>query len=106
MKKVFVLIALIFAVVCYAAPPPDVPKIFFIEDVGFFQSQELETNFTFDAQEVAFACIGNKCNLIQSNDLNSSEVNYGSSDRLCSWQANKQDSNYGYPFGADFRLVS
>jgi hypothetical protein len=99
MKKVFFLIAFLFTVVCFAAPPPDLPASFQIEDVGFIRSQEVTVDFSFDVQpEVAFSYIGNNSNLFLSDELN----HFGYSNRLYSWQADKQNSNFGYPFGADY----
>lgn len=85
-KNFFVLIALLFTVECFAAPPPDSPAVFPTEDVGFIQSQKVTFDYSFKVQpEVAFVCIGNSCNFFLSTDLNDSRLNYGYSNRLHGW---------------------
>jgi hypothetical protein len=101
MKKVFILIAFLFTVVCYAAPPPDMPTSFLTEDVGFFRPQGDIAVQIFEAPEVAYAYMGNSFERPQA-DYNASYQDYGFINRLHSWEANKQNSNYSYPFGADY----
>ncbi len=59
MRKLLVLISLLFVTVCYAAPPPE-PVPVAADEVAFVadQEQEVVTDFVF-AQEVAFTYIGN-----------------------------------------------
>ena len=52
MKKVFLLIAFLFTVVCYAAPPSDHSTSFLTEDVGVFQSQGDIAVQTLEVQEI------------------------------------------------------
>jgi len=58
MKKIFFLIAFLFTVVCYSAPPPDEPASFLTEDVGIFRSQGDISVYSFEVQEVANVCKG------------------------------------------------
>ena len=116
MKKVFFLIAFLFTVVCFAAPPPDLPTVSPVEDVGFFQSQEVTVDFCFDVrQEVAFAYIGNSCNLFMSKatstyylmlpDAYTANGVITNGNLFCDkydYLPNLQNSNYAYPFGADY----
>ncbi len=53
MKKVLFLFAFLFTVVCFAAPPPDMPSGFLTEDLGIFRSQGDIAVQTFEVQEVA-----------------------------------------------------
>ena len=101
MKKVFFLIAFLFTVVCYAAPPSDMPTCFLTEDVGFFRSQGDIAVQIFEAPEVAYAYLGNSLERPQA-DNNTFFQDYGFINRLHSWEANKQNTNFGYPFGADY----
>ena len=92
MKKVLFFIALLFSVVCYAAPPPDQPTSFLIENPeAVFRSQDFVVDYSFEVQEVAFVYIGN-CFYSNPDYVN----------KLHGWEPNKQNTNYGYPFGADF----
>ena len=56
MKKVFFLIAFLFTVVCYAAPPPDTSANFLTEDVGVIRSQGDFAVQTLEVLEVANVC--------------------------------------------------
>lgn len=91
MKKAFFIIALLFAVVCYAAPPPDKPASFLTENVGVIRSQSDLTFNVIEVREVTFVYIG---------DCFDSQPGYV--NKLHVWEANKQNTNFGYPFGADF----
>ena len=101
MKKVFFLIAFLFTVVCFAAPPPDKPTGFLTEDVGFFRSQGDIAVQTFEEQEVAYAYLGNSLERPRAV-TNKFSLNYGFIIRLHDWKANRQNTNFGYPFGADY----
>jgi hypothetical protein len=101
MKKVFFLIAFLFTVVCFAAPPPEMPTGFLTEDVGIFRSQGDIAVQTFEVQEVAYAYLGNSLERPWA-DNNKSYQGYGFIIRLHGWQVNKQNTNFGYPFGADY----
>jgi hypothetical protein len=107
MKKMLFLTALLFSVVCYAAPPPEKVSCPIADDVGYvvqdIQSVEVIAEFDFAAikvnvpeiglivQEVAFVDIGNTSkNLFLSNKIN----NYN-------YLQNKQYDNYGYPLTGD-----
>lgn len=116
MKKVFLLIAFLFAVVCYAAPPPDlVPDIVTEQSAFVVQDNQNVTVYTFEAQEVAFVYLGD-CYVFKNGSAatynsmmlpvvtftegvimngNYLTVNKG-------YSPDKQNSNYGYPFGADY----
>ena len=102
MKKVFFLIAFLFTVVCYAAPPPDKLTSFLTEDVGFFRSQGDFEVQTIEVQEVAFAYIGNRSHLSLAGSNSNPVANYGFINRMQDWKVNKQNTNYGYPFGANY----
>jgi hypothetical protein len=101
MKKMFLLIAFLFAVVCYAAPPPVQSTAFLIEDVGDFRSQCDIAIQLFDVPEVTFVYIGNRLQRIRTVP-NKSLLNYGFINRLHDWKPNKQHPNFGYPLGADY----
>jgi len=81
MKKVFFLIAFLFTVVCFAAPPPDMPTSFLTEDVGFFRPQGDIAIQIFEAPEVAYAFIGNSFERMWA-DNNISYQDYGFTIRL------------------------
>jgi len=115
MKKVFFLIAFLFTVVCYAAPPPDMSSSFLTEDVGVIRSQGDFAIQTIEVQEVAFAYIGDCIiyemskaptdNSLMLPDANTVQgvIMYG--NFLCpnyGYSPDLQNSNYGYPFGANF----
>ena len=92
MRKVFLFVVLFFSVVCYAAPPPDQPTSFLIENQkAVFRSQDYIADYSFEVQEVAFVYVG---------DCFYSKPAYNK--KLHGWEPNKQFTNYGYPFGADF----
>lgn len=62
MKKILFFISLLFAVVCFAAPPPDLVPDPVTDQCGFVvQVQDAinATVYTFEAQEVAFVDVGN-----------------------------------------------
>ena len=60
MKKALFFIALLFSVVCYAAPPPDQPTSFLIENPeAVFRSQDFVVDYSYEVQEVAFIYRGN-----------------------------------------------
>ena len=129
MKKIVFLISLLFATVCYAAPPPDpVPidgnQVSFVVD----QVQDVDvTVYAFEAQEVAFVDIGNAVDVSAGNDMfiefesikalkerpvtftpnNLNELRKPPS-LMCNDRGNldksfpdKQNSNNGYPFAAN-----
>ena len=98
MKKMFLLIALLFSVVCYAAPPPDKESVYVAADVGYvIQDIQIVNVAEIDlfaielpAQEVAFIDIGN------------TNENYGIySIKNYNYLENKQNTNYGYPLTGD-----
>lgn len=113
MKKVFFLIAFLFTVVCFAAPPPDKPTSFLTEDVGVIRSHGDIAVQTIEVQEVAFAYIGD-CYFVGYNMLNkfnmlvnvklmigiiSNENKLALIDNY-QFQINRQNNNYKYPFGS------
>ena len=115
MKKVFVLIALLFTVVCYAAPPPDMSASFLSEDVGVIQSQGDFAIHTIEVQEVTFAYIGDCIiyevskattdNSLMLPDTNTAQgiIMYGNFfGHNYGYLPDLQNSNYSYPFGANF----
>lgn len=102
MKKVFFLLAFLFSVVCYAAPPPDNPAGFLTEDVGVFRSQGDIIVQILEGQEVTFAYIGNGLHPSLAVIINQPIANCGFINRLHGWKVNKQNTNFGYPFGADY----
>jgi hypothetical protein len=116
MKKVFILIALLFTVVCFSAQPPDLPASFQTEDVGFIRSHEVTADFSFDLQpEVAFAYIGNyiifqvsKATTAYSLMLPGTHTAQGvimNGNLFCDnygYRPDLQNSNYAYSFGPDY----
>lgn len=129
MKKILFMISLLFATVCYAAPPPD-PVPIVADDIGFVvdQLQEVDvTVYTFEALEVAEVDIGNAVAVSAGYDVfiefesilalsersitfihvNLSEL--WKPPLLCINEAgnnnqtfqDRQHSNYGYPFTAN-----
>ena len=115
MKEVFFLIAFLFTVVCYAAPPPDEPASFLTEDVGIFRSQGVTAFQALEVQEVTFAYIGDciiyeMSQAITDNSLMLPNANivqgvimYG--NFFChnyGYLPDLQNSNYSYPIGANF----
>ena len=109
MKKVLFFIALLFSVVCYAAPPPDQPTSFLIENqMAVFRSQDFVVDYSYEVQEVAFIYRGNfeivgyqqNCFpkmvtadnfFIVANSINSPPLN----PNLKRISINTQHSNYG-----------
>ncbi len=104
MKKVFFLFAFLFAVVCYAASPPDKPTSFLTEDVGVIRSQGHITVQVLEVQEVAFVYLGNSAHTSMSATIDKSVADYSFTKRLHGWESNKQNTNFGYPFGADYNM--
>lgn len=102
MKKVFFLVAFLFSMVCYAAPPTDNPAGFLTEDVGVFRSRGDMAFQSLDVQEVAFAYIGNESHRSLFITIIQPEDDCGFINRLQDWNVNKQNTNFGYPFGANF----
>lgn len=102
MKKVFFLIAFFFTVVCYAAPPPDNSASFLTEDVGVFRSQGDISLYGLEVPEVAFEYIGNEPLVSLAVDFNHTVANCGFINRLHDWTVNKQNTSFGYPFGANY----
>ena len=116
MRKVFFFIALLFSVVCYAAPPPDQPTSFLIENQkAVFRSQDFIADYSFEVQEVAFVYQGNfeiasyqQYNFakmlmvynyfIIANRINSPTLNLN----LKIIPINRQHSNFGYLFGENY----
>lgn len=102
MKKIFLLFAFLFSVVCYAAPPPDKPASFLTDDVGVIRSQDHIVIQNLEVQEVTFAYFGNSSHTIIFATIDKTVADYGFIIRLHDWKANKQNTNFGYPFGADY----
>jgi hypothetical protein len=117
MKKIMFFISLLFAVVCYAAPPPDLLPDPVTDQCGYVvQDNQNVTVYTFEVQEVAFVDIGNSWvysnvsalkndfQMLPEIEFTEGVIMYGNSlivnNGYC---PNKQHSNYGYPFGADYR---
>jgi hypothetical protein len=116
MRKVFFFIALLFSVVCYAAPPPNQPTSFLIENQkAVFRSQDYIADNSFEVQEVAFVYQGNfeiasyqQYNFakmlmvynyfIIANRINSPPLNLN----LKIIPINRQHSNFGYLFGENY----
>lgn len=116
MRKVFFFIALLFSVVCYAAPPPDQPISFLIENQkAVFRSQDFVVDYSFEVQEAAFVYQGNfeiasyqQYNFakmlmvynyfIIANRINSPPLNLN----LKIISINRQHSNFGYLFGENY----
>ena len=133
MKKILILIAFVFTVACYASPPPvPVPQFQtnelqcdLLNQVHNVQSCTIEN---IHLQYVAVADIGNYEMFAEDNPVaeevtavklpavvlidTSYKGKYNmkkppSDDRInATNQINKQNSNYGYPFGADYFVVS
>jgi len=62
MKKILFFISLLFAVICYAAPPPGLVPDPVTDQCGFVvqvQDNQNVTVYNFDVQEVAFNYLGN-----------------------------------------------
>ena len=115
MKKVFFLFAFLFTVVCFAAPPPDMPTSFLTEDVGFFRPQGDIAVQTIEVQEVAFAYIGDCIiyevskattdNSLMLPDANIAQgiIMYGNFfGHNYGYLPDLKNSNYSYPFGANY----
>jgi len=102
MKKIFLMIAFLFSVVCYAAPPPDQPTSFLTADVGVIRSQGDITVQVIEVHEVAFAYLGNSAHTSMSATIDKSVGDYGFINGLHGWESNKQNTDFGYPFGADY----
>ena len=98
----FLLIAFLFGLVCYAAPSHEQPAGFLIEDVGDLRSQSDFAVQFLEMQEVTFAYIGNGSHPSLAISISNPVVNCGFINRLKDWKVNKQNTNYGYPFGADY----
>jgi len=130
MKKLLVLISFLFVTVCYAAPPPDFDhfvdntKMVSQQDVTVTTDVAVYTLQRIEAQEVAYSYIGNPevftgtanyfeyeatltfadlpeiyndSRLTALNKPPSVDINVGVKMLV----ANKQHSNFGYPFTAD-----
>lgn len=54
MKKAFLIIALLFTVVCFASPPPQLTTDIVTTNVEFVVQNTVDQVYTFEAQEVAF----------------------------------------------------
>jgi hypothetical protein len=133
MKKVFFLIAFTFAVVCYAAPPPDLIPDPVTDQCGFVvQNNQNVTVYTLNVQEVTYNYLGDfefatciseyseqvydvvlpQATIIdvsynRLNELNKPPAFYCNSGVINSnrtFMMNKQNSNFGYPFGADYPI--
>ena len=134
MKNILILIAFLFSVVCYAAPPPTV-AVHDFHKVQYVVQDNVTVN-TFDAQEVAFYRIGyvlndsqNHCLIKPLNKFKTSDMIFvenrfeilpmvfdtggviSSEYALFLSQSkpyanlrllDRQNSNYAYPFGANF----
>ena len=111
MKKIFVLIAFLFSVVCYASPPPDLVPDPVTDQCGYVVQVQDAKNvavFTVEVQEVAFNYLGNfemgrYQEFITDGLINNR--NYFSNTQY-NYCVNKQNSNYGYPFTGDKRRIS
>lgn len=119
----FLLIAFLFSVVCYAAPPPEKVSCPIANDVGYvaqdIQNINVVAEFEFMAlnvQEVTFVDIGNSneglCLSTAINDFSMLPEVYCAKGVIMNrnivinyrYLQNKQNSNYGYPFGADYNV--
>lgn len=131
MKKVFILIALLFTVVCFAAPPPDEVPVYQPDQVQMViqDNAVIVSPVVIDVQEVTFTYIGNFEPFTSTEQylepvyeicLPEMLVMYESYDRLNElqkppslltnvgilnnnneFQRNMQHTNYGYPFTGD-----
>ena len=118
MKKIFLLIAFLFAVVCYAAPPPDLVPDPVMDQCGYVVQDNQNVTIQFvnlEAQEVAYSYLGDS--YVYSNvsaltndflmlpDVSITEGIIMNGNYLIvnkGYCPNKQNSNFGYPFGADY----
>jgi hypothetical protein len=126
MKKILFLIAFIFAVVCYAAPPPDVSPVNLAPDVGCQFTTDVNVTVApigVEAQEVAYVYRGNTVCMNEAplfaEQINRFElppvpvftINYSTCSFECdlpplirtwhvanyNYNRDMQFSNYGYP---------
>jgi len=127
MKKVFILIALLFTVVCFAAPPPDLVSDIVTGQVEFVVQYNFNALvYSFETQKIAFIDIGNlkiaTCFLVYFKQLDNPIlpqviINYASYLKLNDlnkppalnqnqlvWKfiSDKQNSNYANLFGANY----
>ena len=116
MRKVFFFIALLFSVVCYAAPPPDQPTSFLIENQeAVFRSQDFIADYSFEVQEVAFIYRGNfeiasyqqynfaKMVMVDNYFIIAKRINSPPLNlNLKRISINTQHSNFGYLFGENY----
>lgn len=61
MKKILIFVGFLFAVVCYAAPPPELLPVNLVPDVGYqvaADAVEIIAPVMIEAQEVAYNYIG------------------------------------------------
>lgn len=127
MKKVFFLIALLFTVVCYAAPPPDIvfPDIVTGQSAFVVQDNQIIAEYTFVSIGVAFVDIGNleyeicyseyaeqvndvvlpiakvtDVSCFRLNELNKPPA-VNRNRQVFNFNPDKQNSNYGYPLTGD-----
>lgn len=128
MKKIFILMSLMFAVVCFAAPPPDEVPVYVPDQVQITVQDVAQVQvYTVEAQEVAFVYTGDyvfrlcsaefaeevtivivpvpyvaDVSYLRLSELNKPPSFSGNNLVEYSFKVNLQNSNYGYPFGADY----
>lgn len=130
MKRILVFLAFVFTVACYASPPPVPMPVFMADNVQLMiQDNQTVTDYAFDAMDFAFVDVGNFESEIcfskyaeQVNDVVLPQVmvidlsfrtcqlnkppSLNCNERATNFQLNKQNSNYSYPFGADYFVLS
>jgi len=126
MKKAFLIIALLFTVVCFASPPPQLTTDIVTNNVEFVVQNTVDQVYTFEAQEVSFVDRGDyvfrlctpefaeevtnvivpvpyeaDVSYLRLNELNKPPIFSGNNLVENSFKVNLQNSNYGYPFTGD-----
>lgn len=109
MKRVLFVLAFLFAVVCYAAPPPDVGFMPVADDeISVLQvaaSEVAPVFIMFEAQEVAVVYLGDRKaktgSVIAYEGNKNFKVIKENNNIKNSFLKNRQHSNYGYPFTAN-----
>ncbi len=94
--------ALLFTVVCLAAPPPLLVPNLNADQIESVGSNNYSTFEIACVQEHAYAYIGNVAIVLLTADINKPIYSCGSFNQLNYWKANKQNSNFGYQFGAEY----
>lgn len=130
MKKLFFIVSLLFTVICFASPPPDLlPVPDPVTNQCAFVVQDIVNApvYTFEAQEIAFVYRGDyvfrlctpqfaeevtnvivpvpcvaDVSYLALLELNKPPSFSGNNLVEYSFKVNLQNSNYGYPFGADY----